>query len=203
MYRSIVVGVDGRDGGLDALALGRTLAHAGGGRLTLACSYLADPIGTRLVPAEAAPLRETAVALLEAARAGLDGLEVETRPVATSSPAHGLHDLAQELDADLIVVGSSHRGALGRILPGSTTQQVLHGSPCAVAVAPVRFRDRYPKALRRVGLAYDGGREARGALDVARRLTAELGGSLEIIDVVSPAVVFPRIDFGAMYPVPL
>ena len=203
MYRSIIVGVDGRDGGLDALALARVLAQAGGGRLTLACSYLSDPIGTRLVPAEAKSLRERAVALLEAARGTLEGLETEVRPVATSSPAHGLHDLAEELGADLIVVGSSHRGALGRVLPGSTTQQVLHGSPCAVAVAPAGLRDRAPQELRRIGVAYDAGREAHAALAVGRELTAELGGSLEIVDVFSPTIVFPPLAIDGGYPEPV
>ena len=200
MYRSIIIGIDGRDGGHDALALGSALAHAGGGRVTLACSYLSDPIGTRLVPAEAANLRNVAVAHLEAARATLDGLEVDVRPIATSSPAHGLHDLAEEIGADLIVVGSSHRGTLGRVLPGSTAQQVLHGSPCAVAIAPAGLRNRAPAELRRIGVAYDSTGESRAALEVAHALTHELGGSLEVIYVLSPTELFPPMVVGYVYP---
>lgn len=200
MYRSIIIGIDGRDGGRDALALGSALALASGGRLTLACSYLSDPVGTRLVPAEAANLRDVAVAHLEAARGSIGGLQVDIEPVATSSPARGLHELAEEIGADLIVVGSSHRGVVGRVLPGSTAQQVLHGSPCAVAIAPAGLRDRVPAEVRRVGVAYDSGRESRAALHVACGLTQELGGSLEIIDVLSLADLFPPVIGGYVSP---
>ncbi len=40
----------------------------------------------------------------------------------------------------MIVVGTSHRGALGGVWAGSATEQVLHGAPAAVAVAPGRLR---------------------------------------------------------------
>ena len=59
----------------------------------------------------------------------------------------------------LIVVGSTHTGRAGRVLPGSTAERLLHGSPCPVAVAPKGYRGaRWPRArdhrvwLRRLAL---------------------------------------------------
>ena len=53
-------------------------------------------------------------------------------------PAHALHQLAEELDADLIVIGShGHQGL--RLLLGSTANSVLHGAKCDVLT--LRLRD--------------------------------------------------------------
>ena len=80
--------------------------------------------------------------------------------------------------ADLIVVGSTHTDHAGRIAPGSTAEQLLHGSPCPVAVAPDGYRLR-PAAFERVGVGYDGSDEATAAVELARGY----GGELELIRV--------------------
>ena len=196
-FSNIVVGIDGRAGGADALTLAGALARAADARLSLVCAYLSDPVGTRLVPGEAKELRAKAVAYLEAARADADDLVDEVHPVPTSSPARGLHEVAEELGASLIVVGSSHRGPVGRVLPGSVTQQVLHGAPCAVAVAPAGLSARGVARLRRIGCGYDGGKESRAALELAKDIVRLLDGTLEVVDVVAPASPFPVYP-GAM-----
>ena len=67
------------------------------------------------------------------------GEDVEATVVRASSPPHGLDQVAREREAEMIVVGSTHRGALGRITPGSVAERVLAGAPCAVAVPPAGF----------------------------------------------------------------
>jgi nucleotide-binding universal stress UspA family protein len=57
-------------------------------------------------------------------------------------PARGLHDLARELAADLIVVGCSRRALLGRVLLGDDARAWLDGAPCAVAIAPRGYAER-------------------------------------------------------------
>jgi nucleotide-binding universal stress UspA family protein len=47
-----------------------------------------------------------------------------------------LHELAELTDADLLVIGSSRRGLLGRALIGGDTRAALNGASCAVAIAP-------------------------------------------------------------------
>jgi nucleotide-binding universal stress UspA family protein len=61
----------------------------------------------------------------------------ETRVhVMLGSPAHALHENASKVGAGLIIVGSSHRGAVGRITLSTTADRVLQRAPCPVAVAP-------------------------------------------------------------------
>ena len=95
----------------------------------------------------------------------------------SGSPAHALHEKASEVGAGLIVVGSTHRGAIGRIATGTTTDRVLNGPPCPVAVVPRGFRDDGMGA-ERVGVAFvdtPGGRAAmRAAAAIARHTGAAL-----------------------------
>lgn len=71
----------------------------------------------------------------------IDSIEVHT-PVA--SPAEGILDLAEELNADLVVVGQHHHGRLHRMLFGSVAERVTRKSDRPVLV--VHHRDD-PAAL--------------------------------------------------------
>jgi hypothetical protein len=90
-----------------------------------------------------------------------------------TSAAAGLHRLAETLDADLVVVGSSHRGPLGRMLIGSTATRLLNGARCPVAAAPRGFATSEHPVLRVIGLGYDGSPESRVALEGAARLATD------------------------------
>src|SRR3954451_22633553 len=65
-----------------------------------------------------------------------EDLDVETRIVIDLSVPHGLHALARDEAASLIVVGSTSRGGAEHVLIGSTAERLLHGAPCPVALAP-------------------------------------------------------------------
>jgi len=56
------------------------------------------------------------------------------RQVVLENPRHGLPRVADEWRADLILVGSHGRGAIGRLLVGSTAQAVLRHAQCSVEV---------------------------------------------------------------------
>jgi nucleotide-binding universal stress UspA family protein len=101
------------------------------------------------------------------------------------SPARALHGLAAAENADLIVLGSTHRGPMGRIAPGSVGQRLLNGAPCAVSVAPRGFASSRHRHVLRVGVAYDASEEAKNAQRAARRLAAEVGASVRLISVIS------------------
>ncbi|MGZ8475763.1 MAG: universal stress protein, partial [Candidatus Limnocylindria bacterium] len=130
------MGVDGSDASHDAIALADGLAGLTGSTLVLANVFPYDTSPSRTLNREFEEyLREDASAILEPLRATVDdGVTVETRTVPNPSPAHGLHELAEREEAGLIVVGSTHTGRIGRVLPGSTATRLLHGSPCPVAV---------------------------------------------------------------------
>ena len=142
MFTRIVVGVDCREGGRDALALASLLQAAGGGELVALHACASAPL-----------LREDVLARVEAelARAGATGRAVV---VTDRSPAHALRTIAEREAAELIVVGSSRRAGADRVLAGDDAAATLHCAPCAVAVAP-RGLAGAPRALRRIGVGFD------------------------------------------------
>ena len=58
-------------------------------------------------------------------------IDSERLHVVFGSPASAIKEQANELNADLIVLGSHGRSGLGLLL-GSTANGVLHGAPCDV-----------------------------------------------------------------------
>ena len=128
-----------------------------------------------------------------AARAGLEplrdqfGATVDVLVREALSPAAGLTAVAEEVDARMIVLGSSRRGALGRVVPGSTAERVVHGAPCPVAVVP---RDYAVPAggITIVGAAFAPTAEGREALRAAALLADAAGASLRVIMVLDPAL---------------
>jgi nucleotide-binding universal stress UspA family protein len=189
MFRKVIVGADGKEGGLDAAALASLLCDEHG-ELTLAHVYPGDPHAWRgswppLEPAEETRIREQ----LEKARTDA-GLEAEIVWRGSSSVGRGLHEQAEAIGADLLVIGSSRRGLLGRALIGDDTRAALNGAPCAVGVAPAGY-SRQSVVLREIGLGYDGSPESEHALRVARQLAAETGGKLSAFEVVSlPSYIY-------------
>ena len=182
----IVVGIDGTERGLDALGLARLLAAASGATLVLAAVHgldLGDDPDVGMTPI----LRENAERRLDALEASPSGAGWERRVIGAGSPAHGLHDLAVDEAASLVVVGSSHRGALGRVLPGSVGERLLHGSPCPVAVAPRGYEPPPLAETGTVGAAFDERAESLAALAEAARWTRALGARLRAITVIEAA----------------
>jgi len=205
MFSQIIVGLNDREGGRDAIALAKNLIGKGG-RLTIAHVLARDAYAYRgagaryaageLALAVAEHEEEGAVALLEtiSAQAQLDelGLEVTQRCVRSRSVGRGLHELAELERADLLVLGSSRQGLIGRVRIGDDTRAALNGAPCAVAIAPAGYSER-PVVLREVGVGYDGSPESEHALKVARDLAREWNARLSACTAVSvPTSAFGR-----------
>ena len=110
------------------------------------------------------------------------GVAVERRRLEGTSAARALHEAAEDLDAAMLVVGSSKRSAVGRTVAGSTAVRLLHGAPCAVAVVP---RGWEPKdRLATVGVAYVDTDEGRAALQSAYALARSAGARLKVFTVI-------------------
>ena len=64
---------------------------------------------------------------------GTEGLEVtyDVEPVSTAAAQH-LLDVANRLEADLIVIGLRRRSAVGKLVMGSVSQEILLGAECPV-----------------------------------------------------------------------
>lgn len=185
MYRKILVGYDDTDQAKDALALGKQLADATGADLVVAGVFQWDPVwhaaDSRFRDADAEFERQ----VKDAARAV--GAEPDTVP--SSSPAHGLHELAEQIGADLILVGSARHGRVGQTLAGSTGLSLLHGSPCAVGIAPRGYRERAENGITAIAVGFDGSEESGEALATACRLASETGAKLKLVAVaVTPPI---------------
>jgi nucleotide-binding universal stress UspA family protein len=180
--RRVLVGFDERPASRDALALGRALCERTGAELIVASvrPYWPELIGpdkyARAVAADEAWLgREASKALGEQ--------PFRTSVIAGGHETSGLKEIAAGESADVIVVGSTHRGRLGQVLPGSVGERVLNNAPCAVAVAPLGLAGKGLR-LEKVAVAYDGSREAGVALDLALELAQPAGATLLILGAV-------------------
>jgi len=183
MFRTIVVGYDGPERGGDAIALAEILRDPRHGSLLLTSAYLPTPVPAAPYVIAGPDLRDPTDALLSEARAQLEG-RVPVRTISVpAAPARALTETAEREHADLVVVGSSHRGAVGRVVPGTTAERLLHGAPCAVAVAPRGYEGG---DIRHIGVAYEGSPEAEAALRAAEALALELGAALTVYCVVEP-----------------
>ena len=125
------------------------------------------------------PQSEDARALGELLAAAF-GAETRLVEVDHDSPARELHELAVAEDAEVVVLGSTHRGALGRIYPGSVAERLLSGAPCAVAVAPRGYAERPTDRLRVVQVGFDGSSESRRAIELATRLALNAGATMRV-----------------------
>jgi nucleotide-binding universal stress UspA family protein len=182
MFRNVFIGVDGRPAGRDAIALATALAEPDA-RLTLARVYGDVPTLGRATAAFDAAAREDSRRLLEA-ELKASRISAELISVCAPSVGRGLHALAEEHLADLLVVGSTSRGLAGRVLVGDDTRASLNGAPCAVAVAP---RGYFAQAggFATVGVAYDFSGESKAALAAARQLATRDKSKISALYVVS------------------
>ncbi len=185
MASKLIIGYDGTPQGDDAVALGRLLAQALGYRAVLATVV---PFGPGLAGrADEKVLADARQRLEQVAEERMGGADVEIDLVANRSPARGLYLLATEHSAGAIVVGSTHKGAVGRVVRGSVGENLLNGAPCAVAVAPRGYGAEEEHRLLRLGVGYDGTEESRAALAAAISLAERFHARLAITAVAEPA----------------
>ena len=183
---TILIGVDASDRSEDAVAFARRLGEASGAQLIIANAYPYSDFPRRAANATyREALREQSLETVRAMRGHLEGLP-ESRSIvkitANVSPAHALHAMAEAEAASLLVVGSTHTGRAGRVLPGGTGERLLHGSPCSVAVIPKGYR-LHREPIRRIGVAYNHTPEAQSAVAAATELARALGAELVVIGV--------------------
>jgi nucleotide-binding universal stress UspA family protein len=183
MFKNVLVGVDGRANGRDAIALAARLTDSAG-KLTLVHVHSGElhPLHA-ITPGLLAEERAASAKLLEQERAGAD-VKAELLSLVAMSPGGGLHQQAEEQQADLVVVGSCSHGAFGRVMLGDDTRGALNGAPCAVAIA-ARGYAGHPTPIARIGVGYDGSPESEAALAVAQGLAAPTNAAVSALEVVS------------------
>ncbi len=143
MFKSIVVGTDGSDTANQAVRQAVDLARAVGAKIELVSAY--EPVPSQRLSEErrqapedlqwAINPREDVDATLEAAAAIAReaGVPVDVYP-RQGDPADAILDIAEEREADLIVVGNKGMTGAKRFLLGSVPNQLSHHAPCSVLI---------------------------------------------------------------------
>jgi nucleotide-binding universal stress UspA family protein len=172
--------------GAGALRLGKWTADILGTSLIVAVVHPAPAaLGSGRVDAEwVADRRRAAERVLDEARELLGDDGVDYRVVPAGSAARGLHDLAEQVGAEVIVVGSGRDAPKERLFAGSTAERLLSGTACPVAVAPAEL-PAAPGAVGRIGVAYVDTPDGRAALETAARLARRTDLPLRLYTVVA------------------
>jgi nucleotide-binding universal stress UspA family protein len=143
MFESIVVGTDGSDTATKAVRRAVELARAVGATVELVSAY--EPVPSAQLAAErrdapedlqwAINPREVVDATLEAAAEVAQEEGVTAQVYARQGdPADAILDVAEEQNADLIVVGNKGMTGAKRFLLGSVPNKVSHHAPCSVLI---------------------------------------------------------------------
>jgi nucleotide-binding universal stress UspA family protein len=143
VFKSIVVGTDGSDTATQAVRQAVDLAGALGATLELVSAYAPVPeqrlrTERRDVPEDvqwAINPREDVESSLSAAAdiAREAGVSVHTH-ARQGDPADAILDVAEEQNADLVIVGNKGMTGAKRFLLGSVPNKVSHHAPCSVLI---------------------------------------------------------------------
>ncbi len=143
MFRSIVVGTDGSETASEAVRQATDLAKAVGSRIHLVSAF--EPVGSQRLREERVEApddmqwmvneREDVDATLREAGEKIEeaGVKVETF-ARQGDPADAILDVAEEQNADLIIVGNKGMTGAKRFLLGSVPNKVSHHAPCSVMI---------------------------------------------------------------------
>jgi len=143
VFTRIVVGTDGSETAAEAIRQAVDLAKLAGASLSIVSAY--EPVPKRRLEGEQQDVppdvqheigpREDVNLVLDAAaaQAKKEGVEVQTHPVEAEA-AEAILNVAEETNADLIVVGNKGMTGARRFLLGSVPNNVSHHAPCSVII---------------------------------------------------------------------
>jgi len=144
-YRTVVVGTDGSESSLRAVARAGALAGACGATLVIACAYLPTEADDRELARAQDALRDDAYQVVGShpaeetvrtahERASAAGAKDVRTLAVQGSPVETLLDVVRREDADLLVVGNRGlAGIKGRLL-GSVPADATRRSTCDVLI---------------------------------------------------------------------
>lgn len=122
--------------------------------------------------------------------------------VFTGTPAWVLIDVADKLNADLILVGSEGRSAIGRLFLGSVSKRIATDARCSVRVARSVEQNGMAQSLRppRVLVGVDGSPDAEQAIFTIGQRVWPDGTEVRLVaidDTAPPTSVIARLPQAA------
>jgi nucleotide-binding universal stress UspA family protein len=144
---SIVVGTDGSPNGEAAVKQATRIAKDRGGRLHLVSAFPEAPSFSESIASSAkrqpVNLREVAESVLGRAEAEAESQGVDVMTHARGGdPAQVLLQVAEEQQADLIVIGARGLTGFQRFLLGSVSSKLAHHAPCSLMIVRDRQAER-------------------------------------------------------------
>jgi nucleotide-binding universal stress UspA family protein len=143
LFERIVVGTDGSDTASEAVRQAIELAKSTGATLDIVSAF--EPVPQSRLREEAGEIpgdvahavgpREDVNTIVEAAAGQARQKEVEAATHAREGePADVILDVAEEVSADLILVGNKGMTGARRFLLGSVPNKISHHAPCSVLI---------------------------------------------------------------------
>ena len=143
MFGSIVVGTDGSETANEAVRQATELAKSIGASIYLVSAF--EPVGNQRLREERQQVpedmswmvneREDVNATLKEAEEKIKEEGVDVQIFARQGdPADAILDVAEEQNADLIIVGNKGMSGAKRFLLGSVPNKVSHHAPCSVLI---------------------------------------------------------------------
>jgi nucleotide-binding universal stress UspA family protein len=180
--KNIFIAVDAAERTLDALALGKVLSDATGAPVVLLSVFPYDPLEDPTAE-DLSRVRHEAQGILIELGEGAGVKVAEVRVVASNRVARELHRVTEEDTTGVMVLGSTSRGPLGRLLPGTMGERLLAGDGAPLAMATRGYAERPAARLDRIGVGFDGSDESRLAIDAGLLLARSSGARLRVICV--------------------
>jgi nucleotide-binding universal stress UspA family protein len=143
LFGSIVVGTDGSETAGEAVRQATDLAKAVGAKIHLVSAF--EPVGNQRLREERTQVpddmqwmvneREDVEATLRKAAEQIEEAGVDVGTFSRQGdPADAILDVAEEENADLIIVGNKGMTGAKRFLLGSVPNKVSHHAPCSVLI---------------------------------------------------------------------
>ena len=137
MFQTVVVGADGSPTAAEAVRQAIEVAKLTGGMLHIVTAYkpqqLHSPAGHEFAKSmDTVDLADSLLADL-GSRARVSGVLTELH-AETGDPADAICEVADQVGADLIIVGNKGMAGARRVL-GSVPNSVAHKAPCSVLIA--------------------------------------------------------------------
>jgi nucleotide-binding universal stress UspA family protein len=150
MFKTVIWATDGSNAATAALPFARALVEEFGGELVAvhANEVFAGRAGGYPVLADETDLVAGIRAQVDELR--LTGIDASFRLITGigTDAAQTIADIAEEIGADAIVVGTRGRTTIAGLLVGSVTHRLLHIAPCPVLAVPklkTAAREREPE----------------------------------------------------------
>ena len=206
MFKKIMICSDGSEGALTAAQLGAQIAQKFQSDVLL--------IHTYDLAVAAYPTFEAGIWNLPITEQGMDSYAAEARlaleehtgqilkdanvsyetRIERGHPVETITRLAQQVNADLIVLGSRGQSDVLAFLMGSVSEGVLHHAHCPVLIVRDGNARGQAQELPRILLASDGSAGACQATTVALEIARKFAASLSVLNVLDASSIAYRLS---------